>query len=990
MTPRSTRCVQPVALALAGCVVGLVACNRDQRSRPTTGPWAQVPKAKAHTDHSSFFLQPMADGPSVTRRCLTCHPDASHQVMQTAHWNWEGDEVEVAGHEGKVRIGKKNQINNFCIGIASNWAACTSCHIGYGWEDANFDFSDKTKVDCLVCHDQSGTYEKKAKGAGLPGPGVDLQLAAQSVGRPSRQNCGVCHFNGGGGNAIKHGDLDQTLMFPSERIDVHMGKNNMVCVDCHITKEHNIPGRSMSVSVDDKNRLECSVCHGDAPHADERVNKHTGRVACQTCHVPHFAVEEPTKMSWDWSRAGQDLGIADTHVYMKIKGRFTYGKGIEPLYYWYNYTSGRYILGDTIDPTQVTKMAYPLGGRDDAKAKIWPFKVHRGKQIYDKINKNFFVPNVHGPEGYWTTFDWARAAQIGNQATGLPYSGQYDFAPTEMYWPLSHMVATKDKALQCRDCHGERGRLDWPALGYDKDPLSKDKLEHDAITLQDAQGKAVQKSGAPLDTRASCGECHSFDDDDFKAAHRYHARLDTTKLLPERALLMQDGPRLFSGGDRGAGNSNCFLCHTGNPNHAERLKALTSAKAGWSVAVTLVGTGLIAPSGNGWAWNKAAFAAGEVNLGLQKATESNCGACHGAVDNGSAPTFVTLGTGNDYTTEKTGQIFSPQRIKLSGLGLKDKDSLRRPWDVHAERLVQCTECHYAPERPGRLEGTIPEALQAKAGERRRCESCHSLEGRHPWLPEPARHLATVACESCHVSKLHMAAQSQMDSTVVRVSGQPQYAYRGIAEGSVYDSLPPYIEGYQPLLLSGQGADGIIRVGPYNLVSRWYWADADGKEVASPIVYGAYLSAGVYHADVQKAFDHDGNGVLSEGELRLDSDAKVAIIAGKLAALGIKGPQVKAVIEPYAIHHNVTHLEWAARSCTGCHPESENDRTTFTLAPYLPAGVMPELAAGAGVVLDGSVAKNKDGSLSFVPAQGVASGFAAAKSTLETARIEVKP
>ena len=34
-----------------------------------------------------------------------------------------------------------------------------------------------------------------------------------------------------------------------------------------------------------------------------------------------------------------------------------------------------------------------------------------------------------------------------------------------MYWPLSHMVQPKEKALQCSDCHGERGVLDWSALG---------------------------------------------------------------------------------------------------------------------------------------------------------------------------------------------------------------------------------------------------------------------------------------------------------------------------------------------------------------------------------------------------------------------------------------------------------------------------------------------------------------------------------------------
>lgn len=32
------------------------------------------------------------------------------------------------------------------------------------------------------------------------------------------------------------------------------------------------------------------------------------------------------------------------------------------------------------------------------------------------------------------------------------------------------MVAPKEQALTCSDCHGEQGRLDWSALGYTGDP----------------------------------------------------------------------------------------------------------------------------------------------------------------------------------------------------------------------------------------------------------------------------------------------------------------------------------------------------------------------------------------------------------------------------------------------------------------------------------------------------------------------------------------
>ena len=45
-------------------------------------------KTRAHLDHAAYFKEPFADGPSVTRACLSCHKDAAHQVMQTAHWSW--------------------------------------------------------------------------------------------------------------------------------------------------------------------------------------------------------------------------------------------------------------------------------------------------------------------------------------------------------------------------------------------------------------------------------------------------------------------------------------------------------------------------------------------------------------------------------------------------------------------------------------------------------------------------------------------------------------------------------------------------------------------------------------------------------------------------------------------------------------------------------------------------------------------------------------
>lgn len=437
-------------------------------TRAADDPWASITTRKPHTDHSDLMTGPYETGSQVTQRCLECHPEAASQVMQTVHWTWQDDPAQVPGRDVPVSIGKKNALNNFCIGIQSNWPGCTSCHAGYGWEDASFDFTQETAVDCLVCHDTSGLYVKGD--AGYPVEGVDLVEVAKSVGYPTRETCGGCHFSGGGGNAVKHGDLDEHLINPPESIDIHMGGYDFQCIDCHQTEDHNIQGRSISVSVELSNQVYCTDCHDVKLHEDQRINAHTGTVACQTCHIPAGALKDPTKMFWDWSTAGQDLE-EDVHTYLKIKGSFIYEGDFTPEYYWYSGIRDRYLLGDEIDPTQETVLNPPAGDINDPSALIFPFKIHHARQPYDVVNTYLLQPKTVGEGGFWTEFDWDLALQLGSEVVGLDYSGQYDFAETSMFWPLSHLVAPSANALQCADCHSQDGRLDWNALGYPGDPI---------------------------------------------------------------------------------------------------------------------------------------------------------------------------------------------------------------------------------------------------------------------------------------------------------------------------------------------------------------------------------------------------------------------------------------------------------------------------------------------------------------------------------------
>ncbi len=451
-------------------VAGVIILALTPNNAATASAWDSLPTHPVHTDHTDLMPGPYEDGPAVTRACLACHEDAAHEVAQTVHWTWQSPPVEVAWSEEPVSIGKANTLNNFCIGVQSNWQGCTRCHAGYGWNNADFDFSNTDNVDCLVCHDQSGGYVKA--GAGLPAEGVDLAAAAQSVGVPTRVNCGSCHFNGGGGNGVKHGDLDESLYFPSENLDVHMGRADFLCTDCHRTENHSVAGRSISVSVDNANQVYCTDCHEPATlHEDERITAHLDSVACQTCHIPTAARRDPTKMEWDWSQAGDPNREEDPHEYLRIKGSFVYEENFTPEYAWYNGTGQHYLMGDEIDPDGVTSLAHPLGSMDDPGSLIFPFKIHLANQPYDTVYNILLQPQTVGETGYWTTFDWDSALRNGSLAAGLPYSGNYGFAETSMYWPITHMVQPADYALQCTDCHSDNGRMDWQALGYYGDPM---------------------------------------------------------------------------------------------------------------------------------------------------------------------------------------------------------------------------------------------------------------------------------------------------------------------------------------------------------------------------------------------------------------------------------------------------------------------------------------------------------------------------------------
>lgn len=153
------------------------------------------------------------------------------------------------------------------------------------------------------------------------------------------------------------------------------------------------------------------------------------------------------------------------HTYLSIKGSFVWARNVKPDYIWFNGTASHYLQGDKIQDTTKPLVLNQLhGSYDDDESKIYPVKIHIAKQPYDPVNRILIQPKLYadkvGEGAFWKDFNWVKAAEIGMKDAGLPFSGKVSFIETEMYWPINHMVGSKENTVQSNECHTrENSRL---------------------------------------------------------------------------------------------------------------------------------------------------------------------------------------------------------------------------------------------------------------------------------------------------------------------------------------------------------------------------------------------------------------------------------------------------------------------------------------------------------------------------------------------------
>ena len=513
---------------------------------------------------------------------------------------------------------------------------------------------------------------------------------------------------------------------------------------------------------------------------------------------------------------------------------------------------------------------------------------------------------------------------------------------------------------------------------------------HPTFPLLDENGRNVLETNSPVSPMQTCGSCH---DAAFIAEHNSHANGELANPL---GLATAEGQwRAWDWNEAGTAELNCFLCHLPEADNASRV---AETAQGWSATATLAQTNWVTKTNTAenWAWNPAAFSADGQLLPqlvtVQDPTNGNCGQCHGVVHTDPSTPLTLEGYGaGDSTSVTTGQIFSPQRLSQSGLNLADKNSLSRSWDVHAERVVQCTNCHYSLNNPVyyRETGNKPAHLEfdprrldfgeylyrplhdfaSGSSDMRSCQSCHSTAADHEWLPYLERHTAALSCQSCHIPKLYAPALAYVDWTVLLDSTTPAQGYRGTELG--HDWLPTtLLTGYEPVLLPRLSADGSAPLTPYNLLTSWYWVQGDGEQgepVTLADLQAAWFTAeGNYHPSLLAAFDGNGDGQLTADELAITTSVQQTAVANRLASLGVTNPRIAGEVQPHLISHNVTHGQWVSKYCQSCHSADSRLSQPLALADRLPGGVVPTLVSDGQVQWAGTLETHQPQAVRFVP------------------------
>jgi hypothetical protein len=459
--------------------------------------------------------------------CLECHYDHALDVFDSTHYQWKGIAPDMINQNGELQGKQAGAVNTYCGNITGNWQGCSSCHVGRGAEpETTPTVAQLENIDCLICH-QEAYKRKKIDGVMQPDTAnmsISMDEAVQTVHKPTRTTCLQCHAKAGGGDAVKRGDLALASAETTDaHYDVHMAITgaDLNCQACHVPEYHRFPGKGSDIRPTDLDLdLTCasSSCHSSTPHDYSEINRHTAKVACQTCHIPVFGknaddseADEATEMHRSW-QAGSDHSTSPLHpVTAKANDQI-------PLYRHWNRASDNYLLFDEVYEdleTGTYHTSVPDGDVDDWNSKLYPFKYKTSDYPIRTASNQLIALDT---SVFFATADAEAATVSGLTNMGFSPSDEYRWVVTDTYQLLNHQVSPADDALTCTACHMNTARMDLQEdLGFapvDADRSSCASGCHSAEkAFEWAYGsfnefKEHHKKHREKD--AGCQDCHGF------------------------------------------------------------------------------------------------------------------------------------------------------------------------------------------------------------------------------------------------------------------------------------------------------------------------------------------------------------------------------------------------------------------------------------------------------------------------------------------------
>ncbi|MCB1142960.1 MAG: cytochrome b/b6 domain-containing protein [Leptospiraceae bacterium] len=427
---------------------------------------------------------------------------------------------------------------------------------------------------------------------------------------------------------------------------------------------------------------------------------------------------------------------------------------------------------------------------------------------------------------------------------------------------------------------------------------------HPVFEVLDSEGRSVKSSGSPISTEKTCGGCHNYE------------------------YIQKNNPHNKEGL-----KVDCIQCHfTGGVFKP--------------VSGDFDGSGKIL----------------REKLFLHVPENQNCNSCHG-FDKGNGRPLEIPSDFNDLMkynlVKKTGELSSHQKLKDSFLNLQDKEEADYAWDIHADRRVQCVNCHFAPNNPKYDSTESTEDLShLKINPRKistseflskpnhdlaktNCTTCHDPLQIHDMIPYKSKHMERLECQSCHVPELRGPALKEIDFTVLSEKDTPVYSYRNIDGYPESKTLnAEFIRAYTPYLMP-YGKEGKLM--PTNMVTEWFWVNGTSKERVDSEVLNRiqFPEDETKKSGILEVFDKDRDGKVTNAEWVLNTEEKYQFMRSLLISEGVKDPKIQGKVQVNPVVHGIQRGENVTRDCTNCHTRDSRIRRQISLSQILPGRGEPE-------------------------------------------------